>query len=131
MPSAPVGQTAAGVARTRPDAPAASPTARPPAPSGSPAPAARRADVAVLAAGCANCHGPQGHPTSTIPPLAGLPLDYLRERLKAFQQGKAAADATVMPRLLASYDDASLEALAQWFAGQDAKGSDRPARGAP
>lgn len=58
-----------------------------------------------------------GHPPEGIPPLEGLPLGYLRERLNAFKTGKA-PDATVMTRLLTSLDATALEALARWFARQ-------------
>lgn len=106
-------------------------TITPPSGHASAGPPAER-DVRVLAAGCANCHGPVGHSPEGIPPLSGLPLDYLRQRLNAFKTGKA-PDATVMTRLLASLDAAELEALAQWFARQPqpAKGQAFPSRGAP
>lgn len=112
MSFAPKEQTANGVAQPRPRAPTA-------------------LDLNVLAAGCANCHGPVGHPTEGIAPLAGLPLEYLRERLSAFKTGKA-PEATIMPRLLAGLEAAELEALAQWFAQQPqpTQGQPAPSRGA-
>ena len=71
-------------------------------------------DVAVLAASCANCHGPDGRSTGGIPTLRGLPKAHLLQRLQAFKAG-AAKDATVMTRLAKGYDDEQLKALAQWF----------------
>ena len=71
-------------------------------------------DVAVLAASCANCHGPDGHSTGVIPQLRGLPEAHLLQRLQAFKAGTA-KDATVMTRLAKGYDDEQLKALAQWF----------------
>ena len=71
-------------------------------------------DVAVLAASCANCHGPDGRSTGGIPTLRGLPEAHLLQRLQAFKAG-AAKDATVMTRLAKCYDDEQLKALAQWF----------------
>ncbi len=71
-------------------------------------------DVAVLAASCANCHGPDGRSTDVIPQLRGLPEAHLLQRLQAFKAGTA-KDATVMTRLAKGYDDEQLKALAQWF----------------
>ena len=71
-------------------------------------------DVAVLAASCANCHGPDGRSTGVIPQLRGLPEVHLLQRLQAFKAGTA-KDATVMTRLAKGYDDEQLKALAQWF----------------
>lgn len=71
-------------------------------------------DVAVLAASCANCHGPDGRSTGVIPQLRGLPEAHLLQRLQAFKAGTA-KDATVMTRLTKGYDDEQLKALAQWF----------------
>ncbi|EED65790.1 c-type cytochrome [Comamonas testosteroni] len=71
-------------------------------------------DVAVLAASCANCHGPDGRSTGVIPQLRGLPEAHLLQRLQAFKAGTA-KDATVMTRLAKGYDDEQLQALAQWF----------------
>ena len=74
----------------------------------------RTQDVAVLAASCANCHGPDGRSTGGIPTLRGLPEAHLLQRLQAFKAGTA-KDATVMTRLAKGYDDEQLKALAQWF----------------
>lgn len=74
----------------------------------------RAQDVAVLAASCVNCHGPDGRSTGGMPQLRGLPESYLLERLQAFKAGTA-KDATVMTRLAKGYDDEQLKALAQWF----------------
>lgn len=83
--------------------------------SPTPAPAPLRAqDVAVLAATCANCHGPDGRSTGGIPTLRGLPEAHLLQRLQAFKAGTA-KDATVMTRLAKGYDDEQIQALAQWF----------------
>ena len=82
--------------------------------AGDSAPSLRAQDVAVLAASCANCHGPDGRSTGGIPTLRGLPEAHLLQRLQAFKAGTA-KDATVMPRLAKGYDDEQLQALAQWF----------------
>lgn len=82
--------------------------------AGDTAPSLRAQDVAVLAATCANCHGPDGRSTGGIPTLRGLPETHLLQRLQAFKAGTA-KDATVMTRLAKGYDDEQLQALAQWF----------------
>lgn len=79
-----------------------------------PAASLRVQDVAVLAASCANCHGPDGRSTGGIPTLRGLPEQHLLQRLQAFKAGTA-PDATVMTRLAKGYDDEQLKALAAWF----------------
>ncbi|WP_313298624.1 c-type cytochrome [Diaphorobacter sp.] len=81
-------------------------------------------DVALLAASCINCHGPQGQSRGGIPPLAGQTQAHLRQRMLDFQAGTA-TDATVMTRLMKGYDSAQIEALAQWFSGALAKGGQR------
>ncbi|MDO5289724.1 MAG: hypothetical protein Q4F13_08845 [Pseudomonadota bacterium] len=72
------------------------------------------ADVATLAATCANCHGPAGYTGGGIVPLYGQSPARLAERLRAFKAGQA-PDATVMTRLAKGYDERQIEALAQWF----------------
>lgn len=73
--------------------------------------------VSVLAGSCANCHGPDGKGSATIPPLLGLPENQLRARLLAFHEGMV-QDATVMTRLMKGYDRPQIEALAKWFAAE-------------
>lgn len=81
-------------------------------------------DVALLAASCINCHGPQGQSRGGIPPLAGQTQAHLRQRMLDFRAGTA-TDATVMTRLMKGYDSAQIEALAQWFSDALAKGGQR------
>lgn len=71
-----------------------------------------------LAAGCAICHGTEGHPVkdSTFAPLAGMQREYLAAQMRAFRDGTRAA--TVMQQLAKGYSDAQIEALAAWFAAQ-------------
>ena len=40
--------------------------------------------------------------------------------MRAFRAGQA-PDATVMSRLMKGYDDAQIEALAQWFAAKEGR----------
>lgn len=79
----------------------------------------RAQDVSVLAGTCFNCHGPGGRsPGGGIPSLRGQAAAHLLQRMQSFQ-AEQAADATVMTRLMKGYDDAQLQALAQWFAAPE------------
>ncbi|HEY4665231.1 MAG TPA: c-type cytochrome [Comamonas sp.] len=71
-------------------------------------------DISLIAGTCANCHGPDGRSTGGIPSLRGVNERHLLARLLAFKAGTA-TDATVMTRLMKGYDDAQIQALAQWF----------------
>ena len=72
--------------------------------------------VRLLAATCANCHGPQGASPGAMPSIAGLPREHLAERLRTLRAG--AADATLMHQLAKAYSDDEIERLATYFAGQ-------------
>ena len=74
-------------------------------------------DAALLAGTCLNCHAPEAPSGGPIPRLQGRDAAELRQRLRALQRGQV-PDATVMTRLMKGYDDAQIEALAQWFARQ-------------
>jgi len=71
-------------------------------------------DISLIAGTCANCHGPDGKSTGGIPSLRGVHERHLLARMQAFKAGTA-TDATVMTRLMKGYDDAQIQALAQWF----------------
>jgi cytochrome subunit of sulfide dehydrogenase len=71
-------------------------------------------DISLIAGTCANCHGPDGRSTGGIPTLRGVNERHLLARMQAFKAGTA-TDATVMTRLMKGYDDAQIQALAQWF----------------
>lgn len=89
--------------------------------AGAPAFAQLRAqDVSVLAGTCVNCHGPEGRAKGAIPSLQGHGADHLLQRLRAFRADQVPG-ATVMPRLMKGYDDAQIEALAQWFADKEGR----------
>lgn len=74
----------------------------------------RAQDVALIAGTCANCHGPDGRSTGGIPQLRGVSEQHLLDRMQAFKAGTD-PHATVMTRLMKGYDDAQIQALAQWF----------------
>ena len=77
-------------------------------------------DASVLAGTCVNCHGPAGRSVGAIPSLRNHTADDLLQRMRAFRAGQA-PDATVMSRLMKGYDDAQIEALAQWFAAKEGR----------
>lgn len=74
--------------------------------------------VSVLAGPCVNCHGPEAIGSGSIPALRGRPASELRQRMLAFQEGKA-ADATVMTRLMKGYERTEIDALARWFSTKE------------
>ena len=84
------------------------------APAAAPAAGPSVQDISLIAGTCANCHGPDGRSTGGIPSLRGVGERHLLARMQAFKAGTA-TDATVMTRLMKGYDDAQIQALAQWF----------------
>lgn len=84
------------------------------APAAAPAAGPSVQDISLIAGTCANCHGPDGRSTGGIPSLRGVHERHLLARMQAFKAGTA-TDATVMTRLMKGYDDAQIQALAQWF----------------
>lgn len=75
-------------------------------------------NMRTLAATCASCHGTDGKTAagSPLPPLAGMPRDYLAAQLKAFKAGSRPS--TIMGQLAKGYTDAQIEQLAGYFAAQ-------------
>jgi cytochrome c553 len=69
----------------------------------------------LLAAACANCHGPEGRGAWPIAAIAGRPYSDLLRQLESYRINDSIDDATVMPRLMAGYSKAEVEALARWF----------------
>lgn len=72
-------------------------------------------DVTVLAAACANCHGPDGRSPGSIPSIAGRPESILLEQLNAFKSDNPPANTTVMNRLAKGFNDEEITALARHF----------------
>ena len=70
------------------------------------------------AAMCANCHGSEGRTVkdSAVPPIAGLPHDYIVQEMQAFKDGRRPA--TVMHQITKGLSDAQIAALATYFAAQ-------------
>ncbi len=70
------------------------------------------------AAMCANCHGSEGRTVkdSAVPPIAGLPHDYMVQEMQAFKDGRRPA--TVMDQITKGLSDAQIASLAHYFAAQ-------------
>lgn len=69
-----------------------------------------------LAATCANCHGTNGSTVkdSAVPPVAGMPKEYMLRQLAAFKDGSRPA--TVMHQIARGFSDAQLDQVATYFA---------------
>ena len=66
---------------------------------------------------CAACHGQTGHARMPgVPNLAGQRLDYLREALKQYRDGRRKV--AVMRAAIGPLSDAELDALANWYSAQ-------------
>lgn len=75
---------------------------------------------------CAACHGTTGHASMPgVPHLAGQRLDYLREALKQYRDGRRKVP--VMRSAIGPVSDAELDALARWYSAQ----SPQPPQGQP
>ena len=74
--------------------------------------------IRALAATCANCHGTDGKAVQgeAMPPLAGLPKDYLIAQMQAFRDGKRPA--TVMHQLTKGYSNEQIEAISAYLAAR-------------
>jgi|SRR5688500_15411242 cytochrome subunit of sulfide dehydrogenase len=75
--------------------------------------AAQNADVSILAATCAGCHGTRSDGSGAVPGLKGQQAAYLADQLKAFKAGSRPA--TVMTRLAKGYTDEEIAGLAAHF----------------
>jgi cytochrome c553 len=67
---------------------------------------------------CANCHGSEGRTVenSAVPPLAGLPRDYLIQQMQAYKDGSRKA--TVMHQISKGFSDAQIASMADYFSAQ-------------
>lgn len=72
--------------------------------------------VRSWAAGCANCHGTNGHAEQGMPPLAGKSPADITEKLLAYKSG--AAPSTIMQQLAKGYSDDQLAAIAGYLSAQ-------------
>ena len=66
---------------------------------------------------CAACHGANGHAVMPgVPNLAGQRLDYLRDALKQYRDGRR--NIPVMRAAVGPVSAAELDALARWYSEQ-------------
>lgn len=66
---------------------------------------------------CAACHGETGHASMPgVPNLAGQQLDYLRDALKQYRDGRR--NVPVMRAATGPLSDTELDALARWYSAQ-------------
>lgn len=69
---------------------------------------------------CAACHSASGHADMPgVPNLAGQRLDYLRDALKQYRDGRR--DIPVMRAAIGPINDVELDALARWYSEQPAQ----------
>lgn len=74
---------------------------------------------------CAACHGETGHAVMPgAPNLAGQQIDYLRDALKQYRDGRR--EAPVMRSAIGPISDAELDALARWYSSQPAQARVQP-----
>ena len=72
--------------------------------------------VRSWAAGCANCHGTNGHAEPGMVVLAGAPKADLVQKMQDFKAGRKPA--TIMHQLAKGYSDEQIIAIAGYFAAQ-------------
>lgn len=73
--------------------------------------------AAMLGDTCAGCHGLKGASAGdTMPIIAGMPRDFIVTAMKEFRDGSRSS--TIMGRIAKGYNDAQLEAMSGYFAGQ-------------
>jgi cytochrome c553 len=66
---------------------------------------------------CAACHGSTGHASMPgVPNLVGQQLDYLRDALKQYRDGRR--NVPIMRAAIGPVSDAELDALARWYSAQ-------------
>jgi cytochrome c553 len=74
---------------------------------------------------CAACHGSTGHAVMPgVPNLAGQQLDYLRDALKQYRDGRR--DVPVMRAAIGPVSATDLDALARWYSAQSPQPQARP-----
>ena len=74
---------------------------------------------------CAACHGENGQAqVPGVPNLAGQRLDYLRDALKQYRDGRR--NVPVMRAAIGPLNAAELDALARWYSAQAVQPAVRP-----
>jgi cytochrome subunit of sulfide dehydrogenase len=78
--------------------------------------AASAADAPPGASSCSSCHGPAASAGAAMPPISGRPVAETARLMREFKSG--ARPATVMGRIAKGFDDAEIDAIAQWLGAQ-------------
>jgi cytochrome c553 len=78
--------------------------------------AASAADAPPGASSCSGCHAPAGSAGAAVPPISGRPAADTAKLMREFKSG--ARPATVMGRIAKGFDDAEIDAIAQWLGMQ-------------
>ena len=74
---------------------------------------------------CAACHGPTGEASVPgVPNLAGQRLDYLRDALSQYRDGRR--NVPVMRAAIGPLNAAELDALARWYSAQSPQPQAQP-----
>lgn len=68
----------------------------------------------LMARNCYTCHGPQGVSAGPMPPLKGLPADYIVQAMVEFKADKRPG--TIMNRIAKGYSDENTRLLADYIA---------------
>jgi cytochrome c553 len=78
--------------------------------------AAFAADAPPGASSCSGCHAPAASGAVIVPPLGGRPAAETASLMREFKSG--ARPSTVMGRIAKGFDDAEIDAIAQWLGAQ-------------
>ena len=78
--------------------------------------AASAADAPPGASSCSGCHAPPASGGVVVPPISGRPAAETASLMREFKSG--ARPATVMGRIAKGFDDAEIDAIAQWLGAQ-------------
>jgi cytochrome subunit of sulfide dehydrogenase len=78
--------------------------------------AASAADAPPGASSCSGCHAPASSGVIIVPPISGRPAAETASLMREFKSG--ARPATVMGRIAKGFDDAEIDAIAQWLGAQ-------------
>jgi cytochrome c553 len=78
--------------------------------------AASAADAPPGASSCSGCHAPAASGAVVVPPINGRPAAETASLMREFKSG--ARPATVMGRIAKGFDDAEIDAIAQWLGAQ-------------
>lgn len=79
---------------------------------------AKRGDESKAAA-CADCHGPRGHGSTTLPRLAGQVAAYLEAQLRLFGKRVRTNDNAVMQDIAAELSEREMKAVAEYLSTRD------------